>query len=219
MEIKLLDLKKIKGRESKELFEKLKYTDSIPVYDGNYNRGVALIFMFSKFRIYGDILYATLSIENYLYDGIMDLSKERLSQIFDGDDALIKFKAVKNNKNEIEQFLLVNKYTDNEKKREDMISKSNSPSNRIQDGDLLLSINMNLRIPKGFDGGVEDAVLSLYNYMRSTKDYDGEFEPNEEDTLLQNWFTMVNTTNRRLIGDICIKEMSKGELKPYINEK
>lgn len=73
-----------------------------------------------------------------------------------------------------------------------------------------LSLNINFKLPDDFDGDLNDAIEELLKYRRSEKNHDSNFIPDPAKPIYDNWYDMVNSTNRVLYGEYSVAELKDG---------
>ena len=82
-------------------------------------------------------------------------------------------------------------------------------------GDKLFHIDCYFRLPKKFNGDVNDALTELLKYKKMKKDKQ-EFVVDNDLSIYDNWFEMVTTTNLKLLGNTSISELVDDEFKSII---
>lgn len=70
-----------------------------------------------------------------------------------------------------------------------------------------LSLNINFKLPTDFNGDLNDAIEELLKYRRSEKNHDDDFQHDINKNVYENWWDMVNSTNRVLYGEYNISEL------------
>jgi hypothetical protein len=76
-------------------------------------------------------------------------------------------------------------------------------------GDKWLHINACFKLPKDFDGDLNDALQALLDYRRGPKDHNGLWEPNPELDIYENFWTMIHESDRVLFGGFAINTYNK----------
>lgn len=88
----------------------------------------------------------------------------------------------------------------------------------------LLQLNICFKLPDNFEGDENDAIQTLLDYRRSEKNHKGDYQYNPNLDIYDNWWEMVNTTDRVLMGSMGMYELNENgewdELwEPDENEK
>ncbi len=92
-----------------------------------------------------------------------------------------------------------------------MEDKVNLEVNDVQNDVLkLLRLDICFRLPNDFNGNLNDAIRCLLEYREiKEKNHDKLFISNPDQTIYENWFDMVNTTNRKLFGEVSISSLNE----------
>ena len=66
------------------------------------------------------------------------------------------------------------------------------------------------KLPDDFTGDVNDAIEAIAKYRRiENKTYDAEFDPKPDVSLYENWWEMIHSTNRKLLGETWLGELTE----------
>jgi hypothetical protein len=74
-----------------------------------------------------------------------------------------------------------------------------------------LHLNINYRLPDDFEGDTNDAIEHMLNYRRGEKDHKIDFKYDPHKDIYHNWWDMVNTTDRVLLGVYSLEELVNDE--------
>lgn len=152
-----------------------------------------------------DIINKDFNFLNFLdtYEGVFYKTltdKNGNTKITKGNVSFIPVKNKTNNT--ITHFQLDNKYTNIEKMKESLVSKTKD--NSLESGDKYLNLDLNFILPKGFNGNIDDAFLELYKYVKS-KDFEITNKKSLED--FDECLKIKETNNEPLYGNININTL------------
>lgn len=82
----------------------------------------------------------------------------------------------------------------------------------IEKGEGLLHLNIYFKLPKDFNGDLNDAIQALLDYRRGEKNHQIDYTYNPEISLYENWLEMVNTTDRVLFGKTSLSKIDENNL-------
>ncbi len=188
---------------------------SIPIGDGSSNEMVSFN-IFSTLMSLENIeykegwLYGDLYVIDKRFEFINNLDDETIHKMFYDNERSINFKPIIKN-DTVRCFNIDNKLTNIDKMRESIVVENDL--GLIKDGDIQMKLNICFKIPKGFKGDLNDAILELYKYRTSKKTHTSIFEPSSEKDVYDNWWDMVSSTDRRLHGEVSLTELKDGEWK------
>lgn len=69
-------------------------------------------------------------------------------------------------------------------------------------------LNVYFKLPEGFEGDLNDAIEELLKYRRGEKNHNYNFKYNPAKTIYENWWKMINTTDRVLYGEVDLGELN-----------
>ena len=71
----------------------------------------------------------------------------------------------------------------------------------------LLHLNIYFKLPDNFEGDENDAIEEMLKYRRSEKNHEKDFKFDPNIPVYDNWWNMVNTTDRVLFGEFDVAEL------------
>jgi hypothetical protein len=74
-----------------------------------------------------------------------------------------------------------------------------------------LHLNIYYKLPDDFEGDTNDAIEHMLNYRRGEKNHKDDFKHDPDKDVYHNWWEMVNTTDRVLLGKYSLLEYTDGE--------
>jgi hypothetical protein len=74
-----------------------------------------------------------------------------------------------------------------------------------------LHLNIYYKLPDDFEGDTNDAIEHMLNYRRGEKNHKVDFKYDPSKDVYDNWWEMVNTTDRVLLGQYALSELGDGE--------
>ena len=76
----------------------------------------------------------------------------------------------------------------------------------INKGEKLVKVDFCFKLPADFKGDLNDALQAVIDYRKGEKNHDKTFEANEKSTTYENWWNMVQNTNRPFFAKASISE-------------
>lgn len=214
----IVDVHELKNIDIEKSIEVLKKFEnefgSIPIGDGSSNEPKSFnifstIMCIENIYLENGFIMGDVSIISDKFKFLNSLNEETEKRMFYGLDRQINFKPIISENGLIRCFNIDNKFSNSEKMRESLVTENKL--GLIKDGDVQLKLNICFKIPKGFKGDLNDAILELYRYRTSSKNHDKVFTPNVDKDVYENWWDMVSSTDRRLFGEVSLTELKQGE--------
>ena len=85
----------------------------------------------------------------------------------------------------------------------------------MKHNEKLLHLDINFRIPADFEltgdynTDLNNAIEAMLKYRRGPKDHKEIFEPDPEKSNYSNWWEMVCSTDRNLLGNVSLTTYNK----------
>jgi len=76
----------------------------------------------------------------------------------------------------------------------------------INKGEKLVKVDFCFKLPSDFEGDLNDALQAVIDYRKGEKNHDKDFKANGESTAYENWWRMVNETDRPFFAKASISE-------------
>ena len=76
----------------------------------------------------------------------------------------------------------------------------------IEKGEKLMKIDMCFKLPKDFNGNLNDAIQAMLDYRKGEKNHDKNFISDPKDDVYTNWWNMVCETDRPLYSAVSLSE-------------
>jgi hypothetical protein len=74
-----------------------------------------------------------------------------------------------------------------------------------------LHLNIYYKLPEDFQGDTNDAIEHMLNYRRGEKNHKVDFKYDPSKDVYDNWWDMVTTTDRVLLGQYALSELVDSE--------
>lgn len=82
----------------------------------------------------------------------------------------------------------------------------------IEKGEKVMKFHAVFKLPSNFEGDLNDALEILLAYRKSKKNHEKTYKWNLDLDLYENWWAMVNETDRPLIASTWFAEFDGEEL-------
>ncbi len=76
----------------------------------------------------------------------------------------------------------------------------------LKKGEQLMKLNLCFKLPKNFKGDLNDALDLLVAYRRAPKKHKKQYKMDPTISPYENWFQMVQETDRSLCGAVSISK-------------
>ena len=85
----------------------------------------------------------------------------------------------------------------------------------MEKGEKMLHLNVYFKLPADFKGDINDAIEAMLKYRRGVKNHEKNFTIDSEKSLYENWWDMISSTDRVLLGQVSFSEYTDDVTTPW----